>query len=315
MRNGKARMPNSAMACTSSPVVTAPLATREAPNQSRTIVPRFGRASRPGFEARAQTSHDEPLAPQILGTSRQALDLPLLESERLDDQGALEALVGDGGHVAHPRLGRGRRLFDLLRVGVVEQGEAGEERQRHGEEHGVDEGELGHRHHDDHDDAERERQWLHDHGRAFAVGIGVGEQLAGGVLVEPAERHGEVPIGHALEPLDLHPPLRHLPEEAAEHDPDHAKQRRTDDGGGAERDGAPLNPSLLEGRREDVVGDAPEHDRAAHGHDGEEDGAGDREREGTGLRPHGQPQQAHAAPHDPVVPIPPCHGGRTYRRA
>ena len=199
MRKGKARMPNSAIACTSSPVVTAPLATRHAPSHSSTIVPRFGRASRPGSKparSRPTTSRSRRRSSARVA---QPLDLALLQAERLHDERALEALVGDRGHVTDARLGRRRRLLDLLRVGVVEDGEAGEERQRDGEEHRVDEGELGHRHDDDHDDPERERQRLHRHRRALAVGVGVGEELAGRVLVEPAERHrrgtGRSPAG------------------------------------------------------------------------------------------------------------------------
>ena len=80
-------------------------------------------------------------------------------------------------------------------------------------------------------------------------------------------------------------------------------------------DGAPLDATLLERRREDLVRHPAEHDRAADGHHGEQRGADDRERERTALRAHGQPQQPHAAAHDLVVAIAPCHGGRTYRRA
>jgi hypothetical protein len=50
-RIGKARMANSAIACTSSPVVMTSSETRHAPTASRATVPRFGRASSAGSKA------------------------------------------------------------------------------------------------------------------------------------------------------------------------------------------------------------------------------------------------------------------------
>ena len=274
MRNGKARIPNSAMACTSSPVVTAPDDTRHAPSQRSAMVPRLGRASRPGSKparSRPTTSRSRRRSSarcRSRSTSRSS------RPERLHHEGALEALVGDRRHVADAGLRGGGGPLDPLRVGVVEEGEAREQRERHREQHGVDERQLHHRHDDDHDHAERERERLHGHRRPLAVGVGVGEQLAGGVLVEPPERDGEVAVGDALEPQHLHAPLGHLPEVAAEHHADHPAAARRPTMAAAPRHGGPaLDPALLEGGGEDVVGDAAEHDRAAHRHDREQGGA------------------------------------------
>ena len=85
-------------------------------------------------------------------------------------------------------------------------------------------------------------QGLHGHGGPLAVGVGVGQELAGGAVVEPAQGHPEVAVGDLGEPVDLHAPLRHLPEVAAQHDAHHPQQRGPDDGAHAERDRAALAP-------------------------------------------------------------------------
>ena len=145
MRNGKARIANSAIACTSSPVVMSPVDTRQAPSQSRSD----GAEVREGVEARLepgpQPADDQPLAAQLLGPLPHPLDLAALEAERLHEQRALEALVGHARHVADAGLGGGGRLLDALRVGVVEQGQPREQRDGDAEEHPVDGGEQHHR--------------------------------------------------------------------------------------------------------------------------------------------------------------------------
>ena len=150
MRNGKARMPNSAMAWTSSPVVTAP--GRHPPGAEPEQ--HDGAEARQGVEARLEPGPEapdhQPLAPQRLRLRVEALDLPILESERLDDQRALEALVGHRRHVADVGLGAGGRALDPLGVDVVQQGQAGEQPEGHQEQDRVHEGELHHRDDDDH---------------------------------------------------------------------------------------------------------------------------------------------------------------------
>ena len=219
-------MANSAMACTSSPVVIAPVDTRQAPEPeqrdgARGSGGRRGRArSRPAAGRRSSRSRRRSSARTRSRSTSRPSSPSVFTSE-----GAFEALVGHARHVADAGLGGGGRLLDALRVGVVEEGQTGEQRDGDAEEHRVDGGEEHHRHADEQHHAEREREGLHGHRRALAVGVGVGEQLAGGVLVEPAQRHVEVAVGDALEPEHLHPPLRHLPEVAAQHHADHPAGR------------------------------------------------------------------------------------------
>ena len=100
-------MPNSAMAWTSSPVVTAPVETRQAPSQSRAMVPRLGRASRPGSNPARRRPTTSRSRRSACGLRVEALDLPVLEPERLDHERALEALVGHRRHVADVGLRAG----------------------------------------------------------------------------------------------------------------------------------------------------------------------------------------------------------------
>ena len=104
-RMGKARMPNRAMACTSSPVVMVPVDTRQAPTASRAIVPEVGQGVEAGLEAGPQPPDPQARPRRLLGAAG-AGHLAGLQAQRLDHQRALEGLVGHRGHVAQAGLGR-----------------------------------------------------------------------------------------------------------------------------------------------------------------------------------------------------------------
>ncbi len=105
-RNGKARIEKSAIACTELARGERRLDTRQAPSQSTITVPRLGRASRPRLEAGVVAVRPRGGA-QVRRRRVAAGGLAVLEAEGLDDEHALEALVGDAGHLAGAGLGAG----------------------------------------------------------------------------------------------------------------------------------------------------------------------------------------------------------------
>ena len=147
---------------------------------------------------------------QALGDAAEALGLRGLAPERLDDDGALEALVRDGGHVgpqllrAHHEGGHPALEHD------VDREDGGHDEQPHRPEHEVGREHRAGRDHDHHQDAEGHRQRRHDLPGGLDVGVGVGQQLARGVPVVPGQRQPQVltrdrPPVPRLEPVHRRP--------------------------------------------------------------------------------------------------------------
>ena len=145
-RMGNTRMPNRAMAWTSSPVEMAPVDTRQAPMASRAMVPRLGSASRPGSK-RPATGRPAGGRRRPSAASAHAAHLPVLQAQRLDHQGAVERLVGHGGHLAQVGLARAAGASHPAAVVLVEYTERREQGQAHQHEQRVYRRQADHRQH------------------------------------------------------------------------------------------------------------------------------------------------------------------------
>ena len=66
------------------------------------------------LERGPQATDDEPFATEPVGRAAEALDLARLEAQRLHDERALEALVGDRGDLADAGLRGGSGTLDAL---------------------------------------------------------------------------------------------------------------------------------------------------------------------------------------------------------
>ena len=234
------------------------------------------------------------MAPARVLTSRSSwtrfaepLGLLALPAQGLDHHRAVEGLVGDladlGAQPLRPgHQGRGEPL-----VGEVGDHDQGEDQHPDQGQHHVGEQHLDHgdRHH--HHGAERHRQRSNRAPGRLDVGVGVGEQLAGGVALVPLHGQGEVLPGDGPSGVGLHPELHDPGAEAPRHDAD-----RTEDGDaeeqrehGPEQGGVDL--AVLEGGDQHVVGGPAEHPGVGDGQQGEQHAADGGEDEDAGFAADG----------------------------
>ncbi len=178
-RTGKDRMPNSVMAWTSWPGVTAPLDTRQAPTASTAIVPRLVSVSRAGSNVarnaptRSRTCRRRPAASRIRAPSRPSSPSVLTTSAPSNDSCARR------GDLAGPLLRHRGRGLDAGGVDAAHDPERGEQRQAHDHEQRVDRRQAHDGRGQQHHDAEGERQRLDGGDRPLDVRVGVRQELAG----------------------------------------------------------------------------------------------------------------------------------------
>ena len=224
-----------------------------------------GQGVDPRLEGGPDAPDLDPGLAQGVGGAGHPVDLPVGQPEGLDHQGAVERLVGQPGHVAHPGLDLGHRHRHPVRVDAVEHGER---REQHEGDEGQDrvdeqEAEQGEGHEGEHPDAEGHR--VEHLGGGQHVGIGVGQQLAG--RLGPVVPQGDVDErgGHPPPQLGGRAEGQHAGGEAAQHD-----RRRPQGTEGGQGQGAahrrPGGHAVVggEGREDQLVGDAPEHHRGGH---------------------------------------------------
>ena len=134
---------------------------------------------------------------QQLGLVGEAPALGLLGLEGLDDQGAVEALVGHRRHVAEALLAeRGRVLHPPLEDQVEDQDGRDHEQAEGGQERvGQEQPDRGRPQHDQHPGGERQRR--QDLGGGVQVALGPRQQLARRVLVVPGQRQPVVALDQA----------------------------------------------------------------------------------------------------------------------
>ena len=249
-------------------------------------------------EARSEHRHPDVRVAQALGFGGEPRRLRLLGAERLDHDHAVDALVHHVGHVADEALRvRGRRLGAAL-VDDVQGGDRGEEQQGDETEHPVGREHPDRRDDHEHHGAARVRERAEHLRRGLRVGLHVGEQLAGRVLVEVRERLVLVAVDDVApqDRRDAH--LGATRVDASQHDTRGAHGADDDQRDHAADDRVSADMPVLESRRDDVVDDPPEHERLRDRAHGEDRRAADRDREGLRLRARrgGEPSARRAAP-------------------
>lgn len=187
--------------------------------------------------------------------------LGVLAAEGLDDQRAVEGLVGDLADLGAQRLGAGGHGGDAALEGDI----GGEQE---GEDHEADEGEdrVGDEHGDGRD--QEQEDTADDHGQGgqrlpggFDVGVGVGQQLPGGVAVVPGQGEAEVLAGDLAAVAGLHAELHEPGEQPPGAQSDGLEHADTDEQGGRRRECGGGGAALGEGGEDGGVGDVAENGR------------------------------------------------------
>ena len=239
-----------------------------------------------GLEGGAQPGHLDLGVAQGRDLGLQPGRFVLLGAQRLHHEGTVEALVHERRHVADPVLGLVGRPGHPPLVVHVQQAEGGEQDEGDGAEDRIDQEQpdRGHDHHDHH--ARRVGQRRQHLGGRFGVDAGVGHELARGVLLEPRQRLGLVPVDDVGPQGGQDAPLGDAGERAAHDHADGAHQADADDGQAADDHVAGAHRALLEAGHDHLVGH-PAH-RPGRGHRGqcEHRGAGHRQEERPGVEVH-----------------------------
>ena len=153
-------------------------------------MPSAGRASSSASNGRPERGHPDLGVAQVLGGAAEPLRLERLGAERLDDEGAVEALVGDGRDVRRAVAAPARPGASTLRwyttFMATRAGKTVKPDQRQPQVGGQ---QPHDRQHDDDDHAGRVRQRVQHLGGGVDVAAGVGEQLAGRVAPVEGVRH------------------------------------------------------------------------------------------------------------------------------
>ena len=230
----------------------------------------------------------------------EAVGLVGLAAERLDDERTVERLVRDRADVAAERLRVGdlRRQPALVEHVDAEQGR--EHDQAHDREHDVGQQHRDHGGDEHRDHADRHGQ-RHEHGPGrLDVGVGVGEQLAGGVTVVPCHRERQVATGDASAVLRDEAEVDDAAHEAAGDDAERAEHRDRHEQQHGHDEGALNDLAALERRTDDVVRGPAEHPGVGDRGGAEHDAADDRDREQPPLLGDATTEQAESSPHDVV---------------
>ncbi len=283
-RIGHARRPNSATTCTRVPSVTSPVDSRQEPIASTAIVAIEGSASSARLESRPDEARPDAFGPELLGPLAEALDLRALAAEGLDDQGAVDRLVGDGRDLADPLLGAARRSLHLARERAVHQRESGDHQQADQHEEDVGEGERDERERDETQRPDRERDRVEHLDRRLDVRLHVGEELPRRRRAVVAEREVAVAVAHPVPERRR----RRRAEDPAVVPPDadagRAKDRQPHDRPDREPDRAGGDPRP-ERRTQDAVGDPAEGHRHRDRGDRVHERAGDRDQKRSRMCP------------------------------
>ena len=232
---------------------------------------------------------------QLAGAGGEPLGLLGLPAEGLDHERTLEGLMGHVGDVGPQLLGPADARRHGPLVEAVGHDQQRQHRERDRRQHGVggEHGHPGHQEHDDHAEAERQRR--EDPERGLHVGVGVAEQLSGGVAVVPGQRQAQVLSADGTPVAGLQPVLGDG--RVATTDDDAQRGQDADHGhrprGGPRLPGPDLAP--LERRDEHPVGHLAQHPAAAGQGRPEHRRADDGEGEGAWL--------VADAPHDDADPL------------
>ena len=153
---------------------------------------------------------------------------------------------------------------------------------------------------DQHDHrADRERHRRDREPGRLDVGVGVGQQGAGGVAPVPGQRQLQVAAGDPAPVGGLQAELHHAGAQPAAEDGRHLEQRHREDRGGAEPERDRRRAALIEPGHDDPADHLADHDRAADRQQPEQAGADHRDREDARLLPdrpaeHGEPGPQHS---------------------
>ena len=154
-----------------------------------------------GLQSRVEQPPDAPdldhRVAQLLGAGAEPRGLGALPAEGLDDQGTVEGLVRDLADLGAQLLGAGGdgRQPSLVVDVEAEDRREDDEGDRGEYEVGQGHGDRGDDEHDDH--AQRHGQRREREPDRLHVGVGVGQQLPGGVALVPGQRQAEVLPGDA----------------------------------------------------------------------------------------------------------------------
>ena len=215
------------------------------------------------LERRSDPTNDQAFLPEGGRRAAQPLDLGGFASERLDDQGAFEAFVGDRGDLADRLLGPRRRRFHS---GGVDLTHHHEEREQHDAEQrhkrvNDEQGDDGDDHQGQH--THRKGQRLEHHRGRREVDIGVGEQFTGRPLAMEPQRHIEIVVDERPPPVALGAVLgkREIP--PPHHHADATTHRHHDDQTHDDPDIGSVDRAVVERRDDEVVGGGPKDPRPA----------------------------------------------------
>ncbi len=238
---------------------------------------------------------------QLAGDGGEPLGLLGLATERLDDHGAVEGLVGDLADLGAQLLGAGGPALSEPLVDDVGGDHGREDQQADDRQHEVGEEHLPDRDHHHRDRAHRHRQRRDRAPGGLDVGVGVGEQLPGGVPLVPLHRQREVAARDRAAGVRLHAVLHDAGAESPRHDADRAQDGHADEEPEDRPQQAGLDLAVAERRQHHVVGRPAEHPGVGDGQGAEEQAPdrGDGEDPGLALDrdpEDGEPGARRAAP-------------------
>ena len=294
-RTGKASSVNRYATRTSWPASMAPLPTRAVPTSRTTSTPSVGSASMTGSNRPRTRPTRTRVSRSSCARSRNRAVSSASRPSVLTTSAPSKLSWATPRHLAAQLLRAGH---ERRHPAAVDDGERRDGREDDGadeREHRVGDEQQPERDDEHEDDAHRERERRDRRPGRLDVGVGVGQQLAGRVLLVPGERQLQVAAGDPAAVRRLQPVLHQAGAEPAGHDADDLEHRGHHDGQEGQAEGGGRGVAPLDRRHDDAVGDGAEHVRLADRRQREQPAAHGGDREDPRLLPDGDPEHAEAA--------------------